>query len=310
MENTIIPPLKDIDNIPIPGKKMILTSVKRKRRSKNDFEGRSFKCPDCGKGYLSMPALNNHRKTKHDFGKYGERKGRGRPRKEPLIFTPDDIIVPSQNANSFQQKTTMSYSRIEKKYKIFFEKEYRKPIPNEMIDVDYLHKIFDIIFSLCKLNFYNLDLGVVSYNQYYYFNFILTNWNKNDLFNIMIFGTEERKEEEKEININEKKKTLSIDKTFLLFLKGIAAKTNREYFEIITKCIIMLREGINSNQQNSNYSSKTNAEDVPEMLNDIIDEFFKPNYFFGIDIKELVEIISHLCHWIYRNNYSTKKVTY
>ena len=134
--------------------------------------------------------------------------------------------------------------------------------------------------------------------------------NKNDLFNIMIFGTEERKEEEKEININEKKKTLSIDKTFLLFLKEIAAKTNREYFEIITKCIIMLREGINSNQQNSNYSSKTNAEDVPEMLNDIIDEFFKPNYFFGIDIKELVEIISHLCHWIYINNYSTKKVTY
>ena len=310
MENTIIPPLKDIDKIPIPGKKMILTSVKRKRRSKNDFEGRSFKCPDCGKGYLSMPALNNHRKTKHDFGKYGERKGRGRPRKEPLIFTPDDIIVPLQNTNSFQQKTTMSYSRIEKKYKIFFEKEYRKPIPNEMIDVDYLKKIFDIIFSLCKLNFYNLDSSVTSYNQYYYFNFILTNWNKNDLFNIMVLGTEEKKEEEKEININEKKKELSIDKTFLLFLKEIAAKTNREYFEIITKCVIMLREGINSNQHNANYSSKTNAEDVPEMLNDIIDEFFKPNYFFGIDIKELVEIISHLCHWIYINNYSTKKVTY
>jgi hypothetical protein len=58
-----------------------LNKQKRKRRSKNDSDGRSFKCVECGKSYLSMPALTNHRKTKHDFGKDGEKKGRGRPRK-------------------------------------------------------------------------------------------------------------------------------------------------------------------------------------------------------------------------------------
>lgn len=58
---------------------------KRKRRSKNDAEGRSYKCSECGKSYLSQPALTNHRKTKHNYGADGERKGRGRPRKN-VIF--------------------------------------------------------------------------------------------------------------------------------------------------------------------------------------------------------------------------------
>ncbi len=61
--------------------------VKRKRRSKNEVEGRSFVC-DCGKSYLSQPALTNHRKTKHDLDKNTEKRGRGRPKKNvnSLIF--------------------------------------------------------------------------------------------------------------------------------------------------------------------------------------------------------------------------------
>mmetsp|Transcript_22908 Transcript_22908/g.23853 ORF Transcript_22908/g.23853 Transcript_22908/m.23853 type:complete len:269 (+) Transcript_22908:151-957(+) len=54
---------------------------KRKRRSKNDPEGRSHKCDICGKTYLSRPALSQHIKTKHQdrIGEY--KRGRGRPRK-------------------------------------------------------------------------------------------------------------------------------------------------------------------------------------------------------------------------------------
>ena len=48
--------------------------IKRKRRSKNDAEGRSFKCSECGKSYLSQPALTNHKKTKHGYGTNGEKK--------------------------------------------------------------------------------------------------------------------------------------------------------------------------------------------------------------------------------------------
>ena len=37
-----------------------------KRRSKNDNQGRDFKCKYCEKTYLSYPALYTHMKQKHD----------------------------------------------------------------------------------------------------------------------------------------------------------------------------------------------------------------------------------------------------
>ena len=60
--------------------------MKRKRRSKNEQEGRSFICNNCGKSYLSIPALTNHMKTKHflDDPNY-EKRGRGRPRKNVKV---------------------------------------------------------------------------------------------------------------------------------------------------------------------------------------------------------------------------------
>ena len=61
-----------------------------KRRSKNDKQGRDFKCKYCEKTYLSYPALYTHMKQKHSKGPDGEQRnpptsgrGRGRPRKNP-----------------------------------------------------------------------------------------------------------------------------------------------------------------------------------------------------------------------------------
>jgi hypothetical protein len=54
--------------------------LKRKRRSKNELEGRNFVC-ECGKSYLSAPALTNHKKTKHYTDDQGVKRSRGRPRK-------------------------------------------------------------------------------------------------------------------------------------------------------------------------------------------------------------------------------------
>lgn len=54
--------------------------TKRKRRSKNDKDGRQYVC-ECGKSYLSQPALTNHKKTKHSKDDDGIKRGRGRPRK-------------------------------------------------------------------------------------------------------------------------------------------------------------------------------------------------------------------------------------
>merc|ERR1712226_1111117 len=67
---------------------------KGKRRSKNDVEGRDFKCNYCTKTYLSYPALYTHIKQKHSKGPDGEQRapptsgrGRGRPRKNPYHRT-------------------------------------------------------------------------------------------------------------------------------------------------------------------------------------------------------------------------------
>lgn len=54
----------------------------KKRRSKNDPEGRSYKCEVCGKSYLSKPAVTQHLKTKHPDMLNGVKRGRGRPKKD------------------------------------------------------------------------------------------------------------------------------------------------------------------------------------------------------------------------------------
>ena len=47
-------------------------SKKGHRRSKNDTEGRTYKCKQCGKSYLSYPALSNHCKKRHNTCNNGE----------------------------------------------------------------------------------------------------------------------------------------------------------------------------------------------------------------------------------------------
>lgn len=70
---------------------------KHKRRSKNDNQGRNFKC-GCGKKYLSYPALYTHIKTKHggvtpsgtNTSQFQTGRGRGRPRKIQVMVQDHD----------------------------------------------------------------------------------------------------------------------------------------------------------------------------------------------------------------------------
>ena len=76
-------PPKDAEQVKEPSK------TKPKRRSKNDVNGRDFRC-GCGKTYLSYPALYTHIKTKHNGQSppgtpmFQSSRGRGRPRKVGL----------------------------------------------------------------------------------------------------------------------------------------------------------------------------------------------------------------------------------
>jgi len=64
------------------------SKIKGKRRSKNETEGRNYKCTQCERTYLSYPALYTHIKTKHSS--QGDTpltsgRGRGRPKKNVRI---------------------------------------------------------------------------------------------------------------------------------------------------------------------------------------------------------------------------------
>ena len=64
---------------------LLIFFIERIRRSKNEQNGRNYKC-DCGKSYLSQPALTNHILAKHPERLEGQlQKGKGRTRKYPFM---------------------------------------------------------------------------------------------------------------------------------------------------------------------------------------------------------------------------------
>ena len=102
---------------------------KRKRRSKNDTNGRAYKCELCGKSYLSKPAMTQHTKSKHADKLSGDfKKGRGRPRKCDM----DDHTKSNQ----------------EKYYQIYFNKTYRANITKEEYKINDIYNTS--VNSICN----------------------------------------------------------------------------------------------------------------------------------------------------------------
>ena len=197
--------------------------VRRKRRSKSEIKGRDFKCPNCGKSYLSAPALFNHRKSKHNYVQEGERKGRGRPRKDPLL------------SNSINQN--------KKKYETFFDNDLRKikvNNDNEVINLDTLKQNLSNVFRQCKDSIFpNID-NVENYSFYIFLN---ENWNKEKLDDY-----EECRSSIK--NDNNIIQYPPLDGVFYYYLKEVISKTNKDYFWFITKFIVSFREYINKAKNN------------------------------------------------------------
>jgi len=119
----------------------------------------------------------------------------------------------------------------------------------------------------------------------------------------------------------------TIDEIFSKYLIEVSKDTNKEYFEFITKFVILFRECVNKIRDNDIYreiernegiicndnyeefSTKNNAESVPDVCNEFITDFMENNDYFGLDTLELIEIIQHLCNWIYENKYTTSKLS-
>ena len=128
------------------------------------------------------------------------------------------------------------------------------------------------------------------------------------------------------ISKEEEKSKKTCDEVFYEYLSHVRKFTNRYYFCLVMKFVLLMRECINISRQkeidssNGNsaktwreYSSFVNAETVPEIFNEFVTEYLENNDYFGIELEndrnEIIELIQHFCVWIYINGYTQSRLS-
>jgi hypothetical protein len=295
--------------------------MKRKRRSKNDPNGRMFKC-ECSKAYLSALALSNHIKAKHpsdnkniteesfmknwnlygNFNKFNKtnfihndefQRKRGRPKKKYDIMNEDPEI----------------------NYHTFFQKESRKKKENETIDIKtILDEVFSEIYEKKKeRRRINKDCPEHIYEKiddHIFFNFI----KKRGI--VTPFTPYEKNNQ-----------ILTSDEIFCKYFDEISPLTNKEFFIFILKFIVIFRDCINKYKnielENSicilgesvpehitEFTQYYDAEQIPELCNEFLTDYLSEEYYQlkSDHLTDFIEIIQHFCHWLYENNYSSSRL--
>ena len=262
-----------------------LEKIKRHRRGKNEINDRNFRCPDCDKCYLSGPALTTHRKTKHGYGNNGEKRARGRPRKDCL-----NENIPNDPQN---------------KYLFFFSEEHRKCLDDNIINLDVVKNDLRIIFKQCQQELFNEIDDVENYSFY---QLIVENWEKEipDLIQECFIAINKIEDPLNKIQ------SYNLDVILFTYLKEFYKNANLEYFWFMIKFIVLFRECVNrlradlvkKDQQNKLYSEIYNCENAPEVCNDFLLEFMEPYDYFGMNKEELIELILHFCYWLNFKEYT------
>ena len=262
-----------------------LEKIKRHRRGKNEINDRNFRCPDCDKCYLSGPALTTHRKTKHGYGNNGEKRARGRPRKDCL-----NENIPNDPQN---------------KYLFFFSEEHRKSLDDNIINLDVVKNDLRIIFKQCQQELFNEIDDVENYSFY---QLIVENWEKEipDLIHECFIAINKIEDPLNKIQ------SYNVDGILFTYLKEFYKNANLEYFWFMIKFIVLFRECVNrlradlvkKDQQNKLYSEIYNCENAPEVCNDFLLEFMEPYDYFGMNKEELIELILHFCYWLNFKKYT------
>ena len=252
----------------------------RKRRTKNEKEGRTFTCQHCSKSYLSYPALYTHCKNKHNTSNTLGRE-RGRPKKQKL-----DSEIEKNKFNPIN----ISY----------FLKEGRtgKTEINEIENC--INTAFNELYSEEYKN-RNEPRQMKSYSSIEQHPFL--NKYKND-------DHDNYKKEGKDC----------ADKVFIYYLNNMSDFCNPTYFTKLIKFVTLFREHVNiikgddnlDNENNKEYTEINKAEDVPDFSNEFITEFLKPdsnNEDFGFSKEESIDLTQNLCFWMYDNNFTSSKLS-
>lgn len=272
---------------------------KRHRRGKNEINERNYRCPDCDKCYLSGPALTTHRKTKHGYGNNGEKRNRGRPKKDGQ----------SENSqNNPLNKYNNFFNDVKRKPNTFDQTSNSQSVSTEIIK-DFLVKIF----NQCKNDLFK---DIENIEKYSFYELFIQNWEKENPFPNQESFSATTKNGEPSI----KSPSYNLDELFFLYLKEFSTKTNKEYFWFMIKFVVLFRECINNlrnllvkqedkTEKKQLYTQIYNAETVPEICNDFFVEFMEPYNFFGLYKEELIELIQHFCYWLFSKKYAQSHLT-
>jgi hypothetical protein len=189
------------------------------------------------------------------------------------------------------------------------------------------HSYKDQIFQKCtEIENHNLLKIYLRMVEEYYSNFkkleklkenesLLESQNQNGNENQNENKNENENQNENQIgNGNENLiKNKVIDEIFSKYLIEVSEDCNKFYFKFVVKFVILFRECINKTKIDSNftldYSAFNNADSVPDTCNEFITDFMEGYDYFGLDTMELIEIIQHLCHWLYENKFTTSKLS-
>ena len=268
-----------------PSNSANLEKIKRHRRGKNEINDRNYRCPDCDKCYLSGPALTTHRKTKHGYGNNGEKRARGRPRKDCI----------NENLGNNPQN----------KFIFFFNEDHRKAFDENIINIDLIKNDLKIIFKQCQQELFK---EIDNVEKYSFYKLIVENWEKEipNLVQECFIATNKIEDPLTKIH------SYNLDGIFYFYLKEFYKNVNVEYFWFMLKFIVLFRECINKlranlvkkEESNKLYSEIYNSENVPEICNDFVLEFMEPYDYFGLNKDELIELIQHFCYWLNLKQYT------
>ena len=109
------------------------------------------------------------------------------------------------------------------------------------------------------------------------------------------------------------------DDAFSEYLISFMNKTNRKYFSLMLKLILLFREcydiSKNKDRNEEEKQAVTNSlspQELPELCNEFF-AFLEDNGFFGIigigEVNEIVEIVLHFCTWLFKNKYTLSRLS-
>ena len=120
-------------------------------------------------------------------------------------------------------------------------------------------------------------------------------------------------------NQNKDGNVKTCDDAFSEYLISFMNKTNRKYFSLMLKIILLFREcydiSKNKDKNEEEKQAVTNSlspQELPELCNEFF-AFLEDNGFFGIigigEVNEIVEIVLHFCTWLFKNKYTLSKLS-